>query len=476
MSPRLQRLTTPLHCVLLALTWTALASPLPAFSDDTQCAEVLRGGVFNTTRLIDDTASSLSYRSWQCSTEFSSHDQAVAAGLTVGFPIYGIPLKVGATFSNSEVKTWKTANCSQADLKVDRSRATLSLLQVASPEILNAWVACMALNSPPSAVACRIDRSGQNIVFTTHWQRTAGDTAVPKVKYYSAFDSKCTRSLKQGDSIDEGGQSVPCTFSAGTAPSFVLNTSRGSCFTALTIPKEREYLSGRVVLTSARHIQRDEVVIEEDAVIITNGHQFTIETQILEVKGSPRIVSFEAISTPQAGYNGRSAAPITIVARQFKGTSLLIDNHGESGVDGANGANGKRGPKGSQGRQHSWSLWKGCHGRTESSPGGAGTDAGDGTDGGRAGDGGHVSVRVCGISDSDPIERIKVLTTAGGQRGKGGTAGTGGPGGPGGDAVPGTLQCGGGPPGPPGPNGKDGRPGKTPDRDGTAGRVFRDNC
>ena len=460
----------------LYLAAAVLMGAIPIQAQDT-CSEILRDGVFNSSQVFEGALASLSYRAWECTAEFRNHNDAINAGVRVGFPVFDVPIEVGGTWAESHVSNWKRTNCSESDLNSTSERTTITLIRTVAPELTAAWVRCRELTRPDSAIACEVTQQGNIVVFNARWIRTPGDQNAPKVTYYDAFDAQCSRRLDIGEEFTDAGVSVPCLLLPDRDPSFVLNSTRGSCSTAHEVQRPKRIFAGKTVLSAAEFIEASEVTFEPGAVVVTNGWAFTINTRKLEVRGGvARIAAFDARDGRPAGEAGRSAAPITIVARNFTGTALEIDNSGESGMAGQNGVNGQKGSKGGQGRQHDWDPFSGCHGRTESGPGGQGTPGTDAGSGGRAGDGGNVTIQVCGVTQTDPLQRIRIATLKGGQRGVGGQGGAGGPGGDGGDAVPGTTWCGGGPPGPPGPPGPRGRDGATPDRDGTDGTLFWIPC
>ncbi len=457
---------------LFVLAVLAICLSGPAFADE-QCADVLRAGVFNQTQTFDSELGRLSYLNWQCTTEFKNHNEALAAGLNVGFLVYDVPIQVGGTWAQSHVEQWKKTHCSEDSLQTDHQRATVSLIRAVAPEVISGWIRCWELKTPASAIACDVEQKAGAVVFSARWVRTPGDQNTPLVKYYEALNTKCNRQLAVGEAFDDAGVSIPCSPNSKADPSFVLDTTRGRCFKTYESPKTSRTFSGKTILTDNEFIQVDEAIFEPNAVIVTNGHQLTIAARNLKVNGGvPKIVSFELHSNRPSGEDGRSAAPITLQAETFSGTALEIQNFGEPGMNGRDGRKGSTGSSGQQGQQASWDPLHGCHDRTESSGGGAGGAGEDGSDGGRGGDGGNVTLKVCGLSQADPLQRIRVTNIKGGSRGQGGNPGPGGDGGPGGAAVPGTNLCGGGGPGAPGSTGSPGRAGKTPDRDGGPGQIF----
>ena len=79
------------------------------------CEDVLKGGIFNKTTLSTSTDTASDYKAWLCSTTFKTHNEAISAGLGVGVPVYGVPLKVDATFTKEE-RDWVRILCDSGKL------------------------------------------------------------------------------------------------------------------------------------------------------------------------------------------------------------------------------------------------------------------------------------------------------------------------------------------------------------------------
>src|SRR6266508_1289772 len=90
-------LTTAAMLVVLAASATEGQE-----SDCKECRAVLQGGVFNTTNINKTASSKRAFENWLCTTEFKTHDDAHAAGISIGAVVYGIPIKLGGTYNDSE--------------------------------------------------------------------------------------------------------------------------------------------------------------------------------------------------------------------------------------------------------------------------------------------------------------------------------------------------------------------------------------
>jgi hypothetical protein len=198
----------------------------------------------------------------------------------------------------------------------------------------------------------------------------------------------------------------------------------------------------------------------EDATILTDGNDVTIEAVRIESVGKATIRAFER---GDAAAIGRSGGRLTfIVYDQFSGR-LNVDLSGGSGETGTTGRAGQDGATGAPGENSAQGLFDCKHGGGVGQRGGPGAPGEDGGAGRGGGDGGTFIVQSM---NPDQILRNIDLTLNGGPGGAGGPGGRGGNGGPGGQGGRGGGFCGGGQPGPPGPNGPNGRAGP----DGPPGR------
>jgi len=455
-----------------------------------RCADVLRNGVFNIRMVNSTQANSENYRKWECTATFSTHNDAINAGLSVGLELFDVPLKIGGSWAQGAQDTWKQKHCSSDERNASSSSTFYEFVKTADPGILAAWSRCMENNGGSgSAIACSIEKPGNNrLLFKSRWRRTSGEdpSQKPIVSYYHAFDATCDRAWKPGDALAESDTTFTCDVPKFSQAVFVLETSRGSCTLSDEVLQTTEEISGRVVLTDLKNYQADRIIFRDGALIVTNGNKLSFDAVEIKVEGTVKIVSFEPRVNRPLDENGRSAAPVIISAERMIGTPLRIEDFGEDGTQGSPGSKGPKGPNGRQGTQREWDI-TGCHGGSNGTPGGIGIQGGIGARGASGGTGGSIFYAVRFGIGQGPLSKLDILTTrevatfrvrpmaplvtvdckgpCGGLPGKGGDGGAGGDGGEGGQGAPGTDRCGGtdagphGPPGPAGPVGPEGSAG-----------------
>ena len=471
----------------VALSGTAQTTP------PDRCADVLRNGVFNVHTVHSTAANSDNYRKWECTATYTTHDEAIKAGLSVGLELFDIPLSLGGTWAHGTQETWKQNHCTSDERSASSSSTFYEFVKTADPGILAAWSRCMENNGPSaSAISCSVEKPGNDrLLFKSRWRRTAGEnpSQKPIVSYYRVFDAACDRAWNPKDALAESDTTFTCDVPNFSQAVFVLETSRGACTLSDEALQTTEEISGKVVLDDLKNYQADRIIFRDHALIVTNGNKLSFRATEIKVEGTAKIVSFEPRANRPLAGSGRSAGAVIIVAERIIGTPLRIENFGENGTQGSAGSKGPKGGNGIQGTQRDWDL-SGCHGGSNGTPGGMGVQGGTGGRGWNGGTGGSVFYSVRFGIGQVPLSKLDILTTrevanfqdrplrpltavdcggpCGGLPGAGGDGGPGGDGGEGGLGAPGTDRCGGtdagphgpgGPAGPTGPEGGAGAPG-----------------
>lgn len=387
-------------------------------------------------------------------------------------PIYGIPVEVGGSWTEDQRSTWKTENCSSADMKNSFEAATLRYLQTASPIIAGEWGACMAARAPiNSAIECEITRVGESTVFVARWLRSVGDDKPPTVLSWVVSGGVCQPALARGEEFSEAPRQVVCQRHEKQDFVAMLETQRGSCWKPVPYEPTEVVLSGRIVLTGPQTYRSEVIEFQPVTELVTNGHHLAIvaESEIV-VAGDARIRSFGA-REENPDVNGRSASSILIQAPGISGGVLHIENFGEDGLKPGPVPLAAKGRPGAPGQGGIWKNLQGCVERREAGTGGQGAIGSKGNTGGYGGNGGDVTINIAGGVSEGELRHVNFTTTRGGAPGASGDPGQGGEGGDGGhSAGPRSNFCDGVGPGNIGPEGDWGPPGD-PGQPGKAGAV-----
>ena len=70
-------------------------------------ALIPQGGAYDVLRTTDNSTFQQVIEEYTYEKDFSSHDEAIKAGLSVGAIVHGVPLKVGGTFTNQQRSEWR---------------------------------------------------------------------------------------------------------------------------------------------------------------------------------------------------------------------------------------------------------------------------------------------------------------------------------------------------------------------------------
>ncbi len=107
------------------------------------CDQVLKDGVFNTTAISTRTDLSKSFYQYIYSTDFTTHQQAIDAGISIGVPVFGVPLELGGKFSKQQKDEWKRTHQEYKNETMTLSQKYNALFKYASPDILESWNKCI---------------------------------------------------------------------------------------------------------------------------------------------------------------------------------------------------------------------------------------------------------------------------------------------------------------------------------------------
>lgn len=472
--------------------WVALeARAQPANA----CAVIAQNPVFTNERLETVDEIKTSFHKLQCSSGWSSHQEAISAGVDVGTIVYDVPVQVGGTFDQEKVSQWKTANCSDEDRKED-SRSIVSKTYIRYDAVnAQAMLECLQSMFGGQALICDMNQTTTSVVYNAYWRRTAGERseAAPTVTGFVHSNATClnAETLSVGSKVPDGGVAVFCT-PTDDAPIFVLNTDRGVCTLAGRAKAQELILSGKMVLNAPLTTRGASVTLASDLEVVTGPFAVNISADQLTIEGNPVVRSFNTANAA-IGQAGDNAGSVRFQATRVVGDgAVTIFQAGQNGGQGTEGLAGPRGSTGVPGvgrtvkqeevcEKLSIGGWNplsklvcklvptGCEGGKSGGTGGGG---GQGQAGASGLPGGHAGT-VALVVPPDALDRFTVLIDTdasgaarncqgricGGVGGPGGPGGPGGSGGAGGPGAPGTTWCGGTSAGPTGPQGPAGEAG-----------------
>lgn len=445
-------------------------------ADQQICAAPLRAALMTVKHGATNTQNRSAETAWQCSSQFSTHDEAINSGLDVGAVVYGVPLKVGARFDKKNTDAWKSENCSKSARSADYLAASYDYIREVAPGSMRAFSECIKDNRIAKALTCDISKAG---VLEVKWRRNEGEpeNAIPRVIRFMPSGGSCDRTFAKGEKVLEGGIGTPCTATPRMTFSVLTETTRGLCTAVLSYDTVSFTVAGKINLSDAKSIEADVVDFADGADVVTNGNKFTVSAAEIRINGNAKIRSIDGPrSARPAGDDGRSGGTVILQAKQVTGGGRLeVNLPGEDGIEGKAGNPGAVGKPGVGGAGNRPVWLQGCVGARNGTDGRPGDPGGNGGNGGRGGDGGNVVLAIESGLRNGAISRIEVINAGGlipaGKGGAGGAAGSGGPGGAGGaGGAGGDGGCGGSDAGSNGPAGAPGQPGQR-GADGSPGRV-----
>ena len=146
------------------------------------CDEVLKRGIFNTTTVEQSDDFKQKLNEYIFDSEFSTHEQAMNAGFSLGAIVFGVPLKLGGTFSKEQRDTWRREHTQYKNSRTTSSSKYSMLMSNISTGVLDAWLACH--NSVPRVgLVGRLESAGggSSAILSISWMRMAGDTGTDPI-------------------------------------------------------------------------------------------------------------------------------------------------------------------------------------------------------------------------------------------------------------------------------------------------------
>ena len=107
------------------------------------CDDILKQGIFNEILTKQDRSVSENVFEWLKTSTFSEVKKKIDAGLKVALPIKGIPVNIGANFTEDEFNQWKQ-DVDQGRARNFSEQESLTLVQRSVDQgIVKAWLDCL---------------------------------------------------------------------------------------------------------------------------------------------------------------------------------------------------------------------------------------------------------------------------------------------------------------------------------------------
>ncbi|MFN7923717.1 MAG: phage tail protein [Bryobacteraceae bacterium] len=175
-----------------------------------ECARVLEQGIFDVQQYRSNVDYKRDVDLLLYKSEFRTHGDAQNAGFGLGFPVYGVPVSMNATYSQSQVETWKADHVELANDNTSYHEVRSRLVRRANADILNAWLRCIEIEAArnDSGLLGRHTPVGRDyIYFSVRFRPTAQG---PDVRISAVQLIGLERISGQGGAIGEG-RTIPNT-------------------------------------------------------------------------------------------------------------------------------------------------------------------------------------------------------------------------------------------------------------------------
>ena len=104
--------------------------------------------IFNTASITANSSLNQTFNEFIYAADFSTHQQAIDAGISIGTVVYGVPVQLGGTFSKQQKDTWRSTHQQFKTSTTAKSEKYASMIAIASPDILEAWSKCIEVMAP----------------------------------------------------------------------------------------------------------------------------------------------------------------------------------------------------------------------------------------------------------------------------------------------------------------------------------------
>lgn len=184
----------------------------PAGTEDNCSSLIPAGGPYDVFRSYRASDFQLSIDEFVSDKQWTTHQEALNAGLSVGTIVYGVPLQVGGTFDQAKVDQWKRDYQSRTKLDyIEHNRTAFEQLMVNVP-LVKAVTDCIVRTKRVFGLSTRHVMSGDcEFTFVASYISDRPNAKQPKLQGALAFTGAgaCT-AWPQGVPVPPNGYGVNC--------------------------------------------------------------------------------------------------------------------------------------------------------------------------------------------------------------------------------------------------------------------------
>ena len=305
------------------------------------CNEVLKHGVLDQVLINSNLQIAKTFNEWIYDADFSTHDQALAAGLSAGVVVYGVPLEVGGTFTDQQKDTWKHDHLEFQNNTLNLSQKYSLVFNQIDANVVQAWSACMNAKQAGTAPLWAWLTSPAPDLAMLHltWVPVAGDTGSSPVVLSSDIVGG-TRISGQSiaftpqQSLLSGlaGNQILINRIHGTALVIIVQTSRGDVsatlpaivdppvVTQFSVSPSTIRLGQSATLTWASHGSTQVTIDNGIGTRTPNGAQTVIPSSVGNF-------TYTLIATNSGGQSQQSTLPLSVLENAIIIVSGLFKFH-----------------------------------------------------------------------------------------------------------------------------------------------------
>ena len=168
-----------------SLAWIGVATGFLALPGGVSAdCDVVAKAFITKTVISQNSSLKESFDQFIYEADFSTHDDAIKAGISVGVPVYGVPLQVGSTFDRTTKDAWRHdyEGKTHSTRSLDENFHLLS--ESVSRAALNAWLECVAIQKEGDAggLSARISEvTPELLILEVGWSPAQGQNGTPKL-------------------------------------------------------------------------------------------------------------------------------------------------------------------------------------------------------------------------------------------------------------------------------------------------------
>lgn len=205
------------------------------------CNEVLKQGIFDEVIINVNRSLSENLYEWLSSIDYGQFKRMQDSGLSIGFPIEGVPIEISGNHSVDDFKNWRIAVDQGRTRQFSDNESMQIIERAASETIINGWIRCLKLQDNPG-LKTSIEYNDQNdiITFTARWIPNDKLDHPPTITSFVVEGATCEDiCFTQGEEIPLGGRTILLKRSGNDGGKIILNTSKGNAIEDIPIKKTK---------------------------------------------------------------------------------------------------------------------------------------------------------------------------------------------------------------------------------------------